>query len=36
MWLDNADVYIHGRFLGDAVQFINGPSMYEFSPGRVQ
>jgi hypothetical protein len=33
MWLDNADVYLHFRFLGDAVQFINGPSMYEFGQG---
>ncbi len=33
LWLDNADVYIHGRFMGDALQFINGPSIQEFSQG---
>ena len=33
LWLDNADIYLHGRFIGDAVQFINGPDLQEFSQG---
>jgi hypothetical protein len=31
--LDNADVYLHLRFLGDAANLINGPSAYEFGRG---
>lgn len=30
LWVDNADAYIHLRFLGDAANMINGPSAYEF------
>ena len=33
LWLDNADVYLHLRFLGDAANLINGPSAYEFGRG---
>ncbi len=31
--LDDADLYIHLRFLGDAANLINGPSAYEFGRG---
>ncbi len=31
--LDDADVYVHLRFLGDAANLINGPSAYEFGRG---
>jgi hypothetical protein len=33
MGLDNADLYLHLRFWGDATQFINGPSIYEVGQG---
>jgi hypothetical protein len=33
MGLDNFDAYVHLRFLGDAANLINGPSVYEFGRG---
>ncbi|HZO83232.1 MAG TPA: DUF1302 family protein [Candidatus Binataceae bacterium] len=33
LFVDNADVYIHGRYWADLAQFINGPRVYEVGQG---